>query len=84
MVSPSDVLIFQTPVTVTLTTATKKEKEKKERETSRDKSNRLFPYYIFACLMGPKYFLLSMVSQKRNGLPVPCHLAGVFFYSSQS
>lgn len=32
MVSPSDVLIFQTPVTVTLTTATKKEKEKKERE----------------------------------------------------
>lgn len=32
MVSPSDVLIFQTPVTVTLTTATKKEKEKKKRE----------------------------------------------------
>lgn len=30
MVSPSDVLIFQTPVRVMLTTATKKKKEKEK------------------------------------------------------
>lgn len=36
MVSPSDVLIFQTPVRVMLMTATKKKEEKEKR---RDKSN---------------------------------------------
>lgn len=51
MVSPSDVLIFQTPVTVTLTTATKKEKEKKKKEREKRAGIKAIDYFLIIFLL---------------------------------
>lgn len=65
MVSPSDVLIFQTPVRVTLTTATHTQK-KKEREREGVKT---MDYFLIFLSNGTKIFSSLNVIQEEKWAP---------------
>ena len=66
MVSPSDVLIFQTPVRVTLTTVTKKKKKKKEKKERKKRKDKIIHHFFIIFFVTNESKIFSSVNANQE------------------